>query len=369
MPSNVTELLQELIRIPSVNPDGDPGTPHVGEKEIADYLADFLSKLGARVELPEVLAGRPNVVARFPSNRAVKPKLLLAPHTDTVSVGGMTIEPFGGELRDGKIHGRGASDTKGSIAAMLWALRESRLDDLSHEIWFAGLMGEEAGLHGSRDLAGREKFDFVIVGEPTSLQIVNATKGSAWLTLRTSGKAVHASMPDEGDNAIYKMADVLRCIRDEIAPSLRSQSHPILGSPTISAGTIRGGTKSNIVPDACEVSVDLRTIPGQELEPVLAKLRAACPELEVAIWEAKPMLTEAEHPVIRSLESCGAARVGAPWFCDAAVFGETGVPSVAVGPGSIEQAHTKDEFMAVADLEAGVVFFKKFLAALRPGRS
>src|SRR4051812_8035857 len=110
MPASVTELLQELIRIPSVNPDGDPGTPGVGEKKIADYLAELLGDLGAEVELHEVLPDRPNVVARFPSNHAGKPRLLLAPHTDTVSVGGMTIDPFGGELRDSRIWGRGASD-------------------------------------------------------------------------------------------------------------------------------------------------------------------------------------------------------------------------------------------------------------------
>ncbi len=368
MPADATSLLQELIRIPSVNPEGDPGTPHVGEKRIAEYLADFLRGIGAEVELHEVLPGRPNVVARFRADSPGRPRLLLAPHTDTVSVGGMTIEPFGGELREGRIQGRGASDTKGSLAAMLWALKESRaaLAGLSHEIWFAGLMGEEAGLHGSRDLAAREKFDFVIVGEPTSLQVVNATKGSAWLTLRTTGRAVHASMPEQGENALYKMADVLRGIRDTIAPALAGQRDPILGSPTISAGTIRGGTKSNIVPDACEMSVDLRTIPGQDIGPVLAELREICPDLEISIWEAKPMFTAAEHPMIRRLENCGAACVGAPWFCDAAMFGEAGVPAVAIGPGSIAQAHTKDEFLAVADLADGVEFFRKFFGQLAP---
>ncbi len=364
MVANATALLQELIRIPSVNPDGDPGTPHVGEKNCADYIADFLGSIGAEVELHEVLPGRPNVIGRFPADRPGKPRLLLAPHTDTVSVGGMTIDPFGGELRDGRIWGRGASDTKGSLAAMLWALKESDVRALSHEVWFAGLMGEEAGLHGSKDLAARETFDFVIVGEPTSLQIVNTTKGSTWLTLRTSGRAVHASMPEQGDNAIYKMAEVLRCIRDEIAPALAAQHDPILGAPTISAGTIRGGTKSNIVPDFCEVSVDLRTIPGQDVALILARLREAAPGLEISTWQAKPMLTSPDHAVIRSLENCGAGCVGAPWFCDAAIFGEAGVPAVAVGPGSIEQAHTKDEFLAAADLEAGVDFFKRFFKQL-----
>jgi acetylornithine deacetylase/succinyl-diaminopimelate desuccinylase-like protein len=364
MPATVTELLQELIRIPSVNPDGDPGTSSVGEKEIANRLAEFLGGMGAEVELHDVLPGRPNVVGRLPSDRPGKPRLLLAPHTDTVSVGGMTIEPFGGHLRGGKILGRGASDTRGSIAAMLWALKESDVRASSHEIWFAGLMGEEAGLHGSKDLAAREKFDFVIVGEPTGLQIVNQTKGSTWLTLRSSGRAVHASMPEQGENAIYKMADALRCVRDEIAPALKLQSHPVLGSPTISAGTIHGGTKSNIVPDFCEASVDMRTIPGQDVQTVVARLRERFPGLEVSVWSASPMSTPQDHPVIHALEGCGAQCVGAPWFCDAAIFGESGMPAVAVGPGSIEQAHTKDEFLSVADLEAGVDFFKRFFKAL-----
>lgn len=364
MPDTVTELLQELIRIPSVNPDGDPGTPHVGEKEIANFLAAHLRGLGAEVEFQEVLPDRPNVIGRFPTDRAGKPRLLLAPHTDTVSVGGMTIDPFSAELRDGKILGRGASDTKGSLAAILSALREVDTRPLSHEIWFAGLMGEEAGLHGSKHLAARERFDFVIVGEPTGLQIVNATKGSTWLVLRARGTAVHASRPELGDNALYKMADVFRCIRDEIVPSFGGLTHPVLGSPTISAGTIRGGTKSNIVPDFCEASVDIRTIPGQDLAPVIEKLRSVCTDLEVSTWQAAPMTTDAAHPVIALLESCGASCVSAPWFCDAAPFAEQGMAAVAVGPGSIDQAHTKDEFISVADLEAGVDFFKRFFKAL-----
>jgi len=364
MTPNAIALLQELIRIPSVNPDGDPGTDGVGEKEIAKFIAAFLRDLGAEVTLPEVLPDRPNVLGRFPSDRPGKPRLLLAPHTDTVSVGGMTIDPFGGEVWDGKIWGRGASDTKGSLAAMLWALKESDVRALSHEIWFAGLMGEEAGLHGSKALAASKTFDFVIVGEPTELQVVHATKGSSWHTLRTRGTAVHASMPERGDNALYKMADILRCIRDEIAPTLATQRHPALGSPTISAGTIRGGTKVNVVPDACELLVDMRTIPGQDFAPVLARLREVCPDLEIESWSAPPMFTDPEHPMIHALERVGAGCTTAAWFCDAACFAERGVPAVAVGPGSIAQAHTKDEFLAIADLEAGVDFFKRFFKEL-----
>jgi Acetylornithine deacetylase/Succinyl-diaminopimelate desuccinylase and related deacylases len=367
MTSRAVPLLQDLIRIPSVNPDGDGEDPsHVGERRMAEFLADHLRDLGAGVRLDEVRDGRPNVVARFASPG--KPRLLLAPHTDTVGVAGMAIDPFSGEIRDGRILGRGASDTKGSIAAMLEALRRCRdvLPELSHEVWFAGLMGEEAGLHGSQDLAQREKFDFVIVGEPTGLDVVHLTKGSMWLTLRIAGEAAHASTPERGVNALYKAADLLRCIRDDIAPSLAQLSHPVLGSPTISAGTCRGGSKTNVVPDACEITVDARTLPGQDISPLLETLRATCPDVEISIWEAKPMHTDPGHPLVSALERCGSRCVGAPWFCDAAIFAQAGMPAVAVGPGSIAQAHTKDEFISIADLEAGADFFERFLRNLTP---
>src|SRR5690349_4629043 len=126
MVSSVVELLQALIRIPSVNPAGTPGTDEVGEERCARFLCGFLTELGAHAELRQVLPGRPNAVARFPSDGTGKPRLLFAPHIDTVSVAGMSIDPFGGELREGKVWGRGASDTKGSMAAMLWALHLER---------------------------------------------------------------------------------------------------------------------------------------------------------------------------------------------------------------------------------------------------
>ena len=369
-PQNAVELLQALVRIPSVNPEGDPGTDGTGEARIAAWLAEFLRGLGAQVELREVLPGRPNVVARFPSDRAGKPRLLLAPHTDTVSVLGMTIPPFAAELRDGKIWGRGASDTKGPMTAMLWALHEmrDRLPALGHEIWFAGLASEEAGQHGSKALAREERFDFVIAAEPTDLQVVHTHKGSAFLQLRTRGKAGHASRPELGENAIAKMLRVLAFIGGELAREFAAIHDPVLGSPTISIGTIRGGSKTNIIPDACAASVDLRFVPAQFTpgfaEKLAARLRAVCPDLALDLSPAPPLYTDPAHPLIAQLGACGAQPVGAPWFCDACFFAERGMPAVALGPGSIAQAHTRDEFIAVADLEKGVEFFTKFLSTL-----
>jgi acetylornithine deacetylase/succinyl-diaminopimelate desuccinylase-like protein len=369
-PQSAVELLQELIRIPSVNPEGDPGTSHTGEQAIAGWLAGWLKAEfpQARVELREAQPGRPNVVARFADTGGGKPRLLLAPHTDTVSVGGMTIAPFGGELREGRVWGRGASDTKGTMAAMLWGLREARdsLPGLGHEVWFAGLCSEEAGQYGARALAAEERFDFVVAGEPTGLDAVIAHKGALWIKLTTRGRAVHAAEPERGENAIYKMADLLRCIRDELPAELGPEEHPLLGRTTASAGVVSGGSKINIVPDICTAEVDIRYLPDDAtiFERVSARLRSVDPGVEIEESRSQPMLTDPGHPVIRLLESCGSRCIGAPWFSDAGVFSAAGMPAIALGPGSIAQAHTRDEWITVQDLEKGVVFFRDFLRRL-----
>ncbi len=373
--NTVTEFLQTLIRVPSVHPDGDPGTDRVGEAECAKVVSEILRGIGATTELKEVLPGRPNVIGRFASDRPDKPVLIFAPHTDTVSVAGMTVEPFGGEVKDGKIWGRGASDTKGSIASMLFAFASFRdeLPKLSHEIVFVGLCSEESGQYGAKAFVAehgdmlRRRGAFAIAGEPTNCNAVVAHKGALWLTVTTRGKAVHAASPERGESAIYKMADVINATRNRLAPMLAESSHPLLGHTTISAGTVHGGSRINIVPDFCRAEIDIRYCPGDDniLERVTAELRAACPDLEIENVISRPMLTDCEHPLIKHMESCGSKCVGAPWFSDAAIFAHAGIPAVACGPGSIAQAHTKDEFISVGDLERGVEFFQSLLQRLR----
>lgn len=371
MPSSVVELCQTLVRTPSVNPHGEPGTHGKGEARIAGWLQEFLSSIGAQAEVRQTpLAERPNVVAHWPSNRPGKPRILFAPHTDTVSVAGMEIDPFGGVIRDGKLWGRGASDTKGPMAAMLWALKEMsrELESLPYEIWFAGLAGEEAGQHGAKALAAEEDFAFVIAGEPTSLDVVHTHKGCTQLRLITHGKASHSARPELGENAIYKMADVIRYIRDVFARELGQPKDRLLGNATISVGTISGGSRTNIVPDRCEATVDIRTIPDQSSPGFLAHVRrrllGVCPDLEIEAGVSPPLYTDPANPLIAALNSLGSKCVSAPWFCDAAIFAAKGIPSIALGPGSIAQAHTADEWINIDELEAGVAFLKRFLAAL-----
>jgi acetylornithine deacetylase/succinyl-diaminopimelate desuccinylase-like protein len=256
------------------------------------------------------------------------------------------------------------------MAAMLLALgaMRDRLPGLSHEIWFAGLMSEETNQHGSRALAREEQFDFVLAGEPTGLDVVYTHKGCAFLNLRTRGRSAHAARPELGENAIDKMLEVLGMVRSEFAAEFATRSDPVLGNSTLSVGTIRGGSKTNIIPDQCEASVDMRFVPDHYhagiIEELASRLRRVCPDLEAWAEPAPPLLTDPSHPLIGNLLECGARLVGAPWFCDACFFAERGMPAVAIGPGSIAQAHTEDEWIAVAELERGVTFFRNFLASL-----
>lgn len=362
-PQNVVELCQALVRIPSVNPSGNPGTDRTGEMECAAYVGAFLAGCGAAVELPEIKPDRPNVIGRFPSDRPGKPRIVFAPHTDTVSIVGMTIDPFGAELRDGKIWGRGASDTKGPMAAMLWMLWEmrERIAALPYEIWFAGLMSEEAGQNGAKAFAREHRADFAVVGEPTNCDIVHTHKGSVWLTLRAGGVAVHASTPERGENAIYKITDAVCWLRDELAPQLAQVRDPLLGAQTLNVGTISGGSKTNIVPDFCEATVDIRTVPAQNTQELVDQVSSRFPGMVVKARQSQPLFTDPSHPLIRVLEKSGGKCVGAPWFCDAAVLSEAGIPAVAVGPGSIAQAHTNDEWIAIDELARGVEFYRAFL--------
>lgn len=374
------QLLSALVRIPSVNPDGEPSSPNTGEAACAGFVGQFLAdECGASVFFEEVLPGRPNVIAQLTPHRSnsTSPRILFAPHTDTVSVVGMTIDPFGGEIRDGRVWGRGASDTKGTMAAMLWAFRELReqMGDLNAEVTFAGFMGEETGQPGSQHFGRtrRGQYDFAIVGEPTGLDVVHTHKGCVWVELTASGRACHGAQPERGDNAITKLLPVLQAIDTELRAELSTFENPVLGPATVNIGLVQGGSRTNIVPDHCAASLDFRETP--ELSAAGGALGRLGALLERHGWsetiavkatvDARPLDTDVANPFVQKLLALGAKPVGAPWFCDAAWLAELGdIPSVACGPGSITQAHTEDEWLSIADLEAGVALYRRFLESL-----
>jgi acetylornithine deacetylase/succinyl-diaminopimelate desuccinylase-like protein len=373
MSQDVISLLQQLVRIPSVNPDNAPGTGTNGEETLAVFLSGWLESVGAEVSLEEIKPGRPNLIARFAPLDG-RPRILLGPHLDTVGIGGMTIDPFGGEIRDGKLWGRGASDTKGPMAAMLWALHENRdlLADLPTAVDFVAFMGEESGQWGSKDFAKRHGADyqFALVGEPTSMKVVHVTKGSLWATLRATGKAAHSSMPEKGDNAILKLTRALDRLDSHLCADLATYTHPVLGHSTMNIGVIRGGARPNIVPDLAEAEIDIRITPSLAEAGGALKLLTETLEFHdlpvklVNPHENPPMETDPKHPMIRTLMDLGSDLAGAPWFSDAAHLSHGGVPSICIGPGSIDQAHTVDEFIEIDALRQGAEFFTRFVAGL-----
>lgn len=377
-------LLQDLIRIPSVNPDDTPGTDQTGEAALADYVQSYLEALGFFCTQEEIQPGRPNLIARCPSVEQpdTRPRILLGPHLDTVGVSGMTIDPFSGDLGDGKIHGRGASDTKGPMAAMLQGLSNCKdiLATLPVAVDFVGFMGEESSQWGSRHFAAHHASDykFALVGEPTSLNIVHVTKGSLWATLSSTGKAAHASQPERGENAILKLARALDSIDQHLTPLLAAFAHPILGHSTQNVGLIKGGSRPNIVPDRATAKIDIRTTPSlYESGGALGVLEKFITENGLPLTierphENPPMEVPEDHPWIKRMMTIPvdargqqtATTVGAPWFSDAAHLTTAGLPAICIGPGSIDQAHTKDEFINTEDLENGARYFTQLIKSL-----
>lgn len=366
-------LLRELIRIPSVNPIDRPGTDRTGEQAVAEFLLCHLRRMGARARLQKVAPGRPNVIGVFRPPGKVRRRILLAPHTDTVSVAGMAIDPFDPVVRLGKVFGRGASDTKGPMAAMLAATADfiSGPDwaGCGLEITFAGLMGEEAGNEGAKAWARScPDYDLIIVGEPTGMQVVNAHHGAVWLELTTQGRSVHASLARPEDNALYRMLPVLRFFETKLPALLRRYRHPLLGLPKATLTMMDAGTKVNITPSIAVARADCRVVPGldaQELTRLLQSYLGSRVSIRVQ-GESSPLATDPKHPLVAAVARAADGLAQAPWFCDAAIFAASGMPAIALGPGSIAQAHTADEWISVRALRDGARIFKRVLAALRP---
>ena len=373
--TSTEKLLRALVTLPSVNPAFLPaGHKRAGEQNMAEFLATVGARAGLEVELQAVLPNRPNLIARLAPRGPAKQRILLAPHLDTVPAEDAQFEPA---TKGGRLHGRGACDTKGSVAAMYSAMCE-----LAHgnrrpaetEIVFAGLVDEEHGQSGSRALvASGLTADLAIVGEPTKLAIVTAHKGNLWMRLTTTGKSAHGATPQLGRNAVHAMAPIIEALETDYRAQLAKRKHPLLGSPTSSIGVIGGGSQPNIVPDACHIEVDRRTLPGEDESSVAREigdlLRARKLKAELSFLKGAPCLpleTSPDLPLVqRFIRSVGQKKPqGAHYFCDAAVLSIGGIPSVVFGPGDIAQAHTADEWVELDQLERARRMLVEFLHSL-----
>ena len=370
------KLLRELIAIPSVNPAFVPaGDSMAGEKRVAEFLADKLVKGGLDIEWQRVFPDRSNLIARMlPRERPVQ-RIVLAPHLDTV--GAQDTGLFTPRMRNGRVYGRGACDTKGNVALMLAAmfnLAHSRQRPSRTEIIFAGLVDEENGQNGSRAfVASNFKAGLAIVGEPTRLRVVTAHKGNLWMRLETAGKSAHGARPELGRNAVHAMAKIVDLLETDYAALLRRRRHELLGHPTINVGSIAGGTQPNIVPASCAISVDRRTLPGEtersvrsEIRALLGRHRYRAKWVNTKAAECRPLETPSNLPLVRQfLESAGQTKpAGVDFFCDASVLSAGGIPSVVFGAGNIAQAHTADEWISRSSLETGTRLLTRFLESL-----
>ena len=376
------DLLSRLVATPSVTPEVEGGT---GEAAMADLVEEFARSIGARVTRQEVFPDRENVICTIAPD-APGPHLMLEAHMDTVALGPMTNghQPYMDD--QGRLHGRGSCDTKGSLAAMLLALKWSAgVADPAGPLTVAAAVDEETGSAGAKALPHSGiKVDGAIVGEPTSLEVVRSHRGGRYWPLITHGTAAHSSTPELGDNAILRMADVLHVLREEYGRRLAGRRHPLVGNSSFSVGIIKAGTSFNMVPDRCEAIIERRQIPGEsvddveaELEEVLEIARGRHRDLNVEVQApfvfGDVLDTPADAPIVRVLRDavtdvCGEANViGVSYGSDAATLAAAGIPSVLCGPGDIAYAHSADEFVPMAEVvQAAEIYaraWERFAAA------
>jgi len=359
----VIDLLRDLVAIDSVNPTLVPGAR--GEADVARRVADELRASGLAVEITDVAPGRPNIVGVL-DGRASGRSLMLCGHTDTVGVSGMR-EPFGADVRDGKLFGRGSQDMKGGIAAMVNAARQiaegGGLD--RGRLVVAAVVDEEHSSLGADALVATWRADGAVVTEPTGLDVAVAHKGFQWIAVETRGRAAHGSRPKDGRDAIMRMGRVLSRL-ERLGHTLQhGRSHDLLGAASLHASIIEGGEELSSYPARASLQFERRTLPGepsdvalQETLAIIEELRAEDPEFE---GEARMMFGREPYEIdpanglpaalmaSATRSRCTPQRVGMTFWTDAAILGGAGIPTVLFGPGGAG-LHSIEEYVLVDDV-------------------
>lgn len=367
---DAVQLTTELIRYNSINPPGN-------EQACAEYIGGLLKGKGFRVHAHEFAPQRTSLIAEIGGNENRLP-ICFSGHMDTVPLGASpwTRDALEGDRDARKVYGRGSTDMKSGLAAMLAAALK-----LAAELKTGpGLVliitaGEETGCEGARYLAGLDpamgNAGALVIGEPTANYPMLGHKGTLWLDVHTSGVTAHASMPEKGQNAIYKAARAVTRLEEF---SFDINSDPLLGRPTLNVGTISGGMNINSVPDRAVISVDIRTIPGQDHDALCNRLQTYLGR-DVTLakhLEADSVLTAPGHEWIQHVYDMAAPLLDgrpeprtATYFTDAAVLTPAlgGPPTVLLGPGEPDMAHKMDEFCYISKIEAAVALYTKMIRA------
>jgi acetylornithine deacetylase ArgE len=371
----LVELAKSLI---SFNTEIPPGN----EEECARFIGDYLQDLhveGAEVQLDRFEEGRANLVARF---GPATPGLLLGGHIDVVPAGGdsaWSSPPFEGEVRGGRLYGRGSADMKSALAAILKAVELKARERLGRGLLFVATAGEEVGFEGLKSLYARRVLPeraakFGVLGEPTGLRPVRAHKGLADFRITVTGRSGHASRPELGVNAIEKGAAIVESLsrwRRSVANDRDSDLGPTIATATV----ISGGTKSNVIPGRCELIVDSRWIPKhgtafveRGLKSMVASLRKGDPTVRAKVelmYDSPSLKLPKDHPLVRLAESASGWRSEVmPYGTEAALYAQHGLPSLVLGPGRLTQAHVVDEYVSVAEVVKAQAIYTKLIEAV-----
>jgi len=355
---NALSLTRELLAFNTMNPPGQ-------ERACAEYLGKLLEDGGFETDLYEFAEGRTSLVARIQGNSYSAP-ICFTGHIDTVPLGATrwTKDPFKGVIEGGRVYGRGASDMKGGVAAMIIAaLRVAELSKGRAGLSMVITAGEETGCEGAYFLAAHGsalgKAGTIVVGEPTSNFPIVGHKGALWIEARATGMAAHGSMPEKGINAIYKAAQAVTRLQDF---DFEPVPHTLLGSPTLNVGTITGGMNINSVPDQALIGIDIRTTPPQSNKEVYEKLMSYLgQELEFnRLIDVEGIATDPQDKWVQEvfevmelfLEERPVAR-GVTYFTDASVLTTAlgNPPTIILGPGEPGMAHKTDEYCDISKIE------------------
>ena len=371
MKEELAALTSRLVAIDSINPSLVPGAP--GERAIATFVADRLQRSGARVEIVPADAAddRPSVLGILPGTGGGR-SLLLYAHLDTVGAAGMAL-PHQPAIDGDRLLGRGVLDMKGSLAVVLSVVESCAQSGLAGDLVVAAVADEEGASLGTEAVLRRMaeigcRPTAAIVTEPTDLKLCVAHRGFAWATITTHGRASHTALPGEGIDAIARMGRVLVAL-EELDRSLQARpAHPLVGHGSVLASLIRGGSELFTTPAECRIDLVRRTLPGQnaaniadEIEGLLSGLRDLDPKF-VATFELKlyraPLELQAGSPIADVLAASAEkalgrrpAVIGAPYWTDAGLLAEAGIPTAIFGP-SGEGLHSDVEWVSLSSLES-----------------
>lgn len=361
-------FLQSLIQANSVNPEGN-------EKRVAEVIQSYLKSSNLEVETDDLGNNRANIFVTFPDIKNDDKYLVYSGHLDTVPTGMVEWEhdPFSGKIIGNKIYGRGTTDMKSGVAAMILAMNflERAGVKLNGKLQFVGTAGEEVDGFGAKTVFQKGQIDkatALVVSEPSENQIYTAHKGCLWLEVITYGKTAHGSMPDQGINAILTMNEFINRIQNYEFDYI---PHPILGHPTLNIGTIEGGVKTNVVPDQCKLSLDIRTVPGQDtdvilkdIEYIIKKVSDGSYKINV-INQMESVSTDDNDEFVQLAVDTGKEHLdlelrpaGVNYYTDASVYcPHLQVPTFIFGPGIASLAHQPNEYVEIDKFVESIRYF------------